>query len=69
MNRSTFAELRALAQLDASVRIKRRIQCDGKLAYATKGAALREMRHFRRGRPVQPYRCAHCGRWHLGSER
>lgn len=42
-----------------------------KVAYRSKGAALRAVRDTRRGnlkdaRPVHAYHCPDCGRWHVG---
>lgn len=44
--------------------------CRGKQAFEDATVA-REVaaRMRRRRRPVSVYRCAHCGRWHIGSGR
>lgn len=43
-------------------------QCEGKLRYSSKADAKRAAKRQERfgcGR-MQPYRCAHCGHFHLG---
>lgn len=42
-------------------------QCDGKVAYVDKATAKRAARktEYRLGR-MRPYRCPHCGAWHIG---
>lgn len=42
--------------------------CRGKEPFADPALARRVMQRMRRRkRPVQTYRCAHCGQWHIGS--
>jgi hypothetical protein len=49
-------------------------QCDGKLAWHTKANAKRALKRFRMSYPGQsrehlkPYRCPHCGAFHLGTK-
>jgi hypothetical protein len=45
--------------------------CSGKRTHATKDDALRQLREVMRRKPgrsrgAQPYRCDHCGLWHIG---
>ncbi len=51
--------------------------CTGKAAYPTKAGALTALqriqkrraalRVYKRGERLHPYRCRHCGDWHLGA--
>jgi hypothetical protein len=44
-----------------------RVQCDGKLPYTRKADVKRAIKLIERhsGR-MFPYRCPHCGYWHMG---
>lgn len=46
----------------------REVQCTGKLAYPSKAAALRVVRHLREPK-VTAYRCEWCHQFHLGTRR
>jgi len=41
------------------------VQCDGKHPHQSRGTALQEIRH-KREHNLEPYRCLHCGSWHVG---
>lgn len=44
--------------------------CEGKVAHASREAADQAARVLRRqGDVVRPYRCGHCGAWHIGHRR
>lgn len=41
----------------------------GKTCHGTEGAALKCKRHLgpqAKDKTLQPYKCRHCGKWHLG---
>lgn len=45
------------------------MSCKDKLAFETKEAAsaTANVVHYRYGSKVRPYKCRHCGLWHLAS--
>ncbi len=53
-------------------RLKRRA-CERKIKHKSRGAAFAAikamwLRYGTGARGVQPYRCSHCGAWHVGHE-
>lgn len=49
---------------DTSISVE---SCEGKIAYANPARAHTAAKyHASKRRSAQPYRCQHCGQWHIG---
>jgi len=72
MTRSEFAELRWLLHNRINQqkydRLVERVQagCQGKQAFHSQPDAQRAMHREETRRTCAPYRCPHCGSWHVG---
>jgi hypothetical protein len=65
----TDLEIRRLMRRAMRAQWRAQIECEGKVAFATYGAAMHVAKR-RRTRQVksrrEPYKCPTCGTWHIG---